>query len=64
MQKAAKGQAIIWFEDRTMARARFTHGPMPSKGVPANKLPSILDVVIIKKCPDNQHHCECSCQKL
>ena len=45
MQKAAKGQAIIWFEDRTMARVHLTHCPMPSKGVPANKRPAILDVV-------------------
>ncbi len=52
VKKSAEGQAIIWFEDRTMATVRLTDGPMPAKGLPASKLPSILDVVTIKKYPD------------
>lgn len=54
MQKAAEGQAIIWFEDRTMATVRLTDGPMPSQGLPTNKLPTQLDVVTVKKYPGTE----------
>lgn len=54
VKKAAEGQAIIWFEDRTMATVRLTDGPMPSQGLPANKLPGLLDVVATKKYPGTE----------
>ena len=47
----AQGMAVIWFEDRTMATVRLTDGPMPSQGLPADKLPSVLTVVKMKKYP-------------
>lgn len=53
MKQAVEGQAIIWFEDRTMATVRLTNGPMPSQGLPADKLPATLDIVSIKKHPDS-----------
>jgi len=51
LKKAAEGQAIIWFEDRTMATVRLNDAAMPSQGLPADKLPSMLEVVTIKKYP-------------
>jgi hypothetical protein len=51
LKKAAEGQAIIWFEDRTMATVRLNDAAMPSQGLPEDKLPSVLDVVAIKKYP-------------
>lgn len=51
MKKAAEGQAIIWFEDRTMATVRLTDGAMPSQGLPADKLPGKIEAVTIKKYP-------------
>lgn len=51
LKKAAEGQAIIWFEDRTMATVRLNDAAMPSKGLPEDKLPKQLDVVAIKKYP-------------
>jgi hypothetical protein len=49
LKKAAEGQAIIWFEDRTMATVRLNDGAKPSQGLPADKLPSILDFQEITK---------------
>jgi len=51
IKQAVEGQAIVWFEDRTIATVRLTNGPMPSQGLPAEKLPAQLDVVSIKKYP-------------
>lgn len=53
IKQAVEGQAIVWFEDRTLATVRLTDGPMPAQGLPANKLPTELDVISIKKYPDS-----------